>query len=345
MRVLVVGGTRFVGKHLVDELVARGHDVALFNRGRTRPAVFDNVAVYGALERIVGDRNADLSALSGREWDVVIDTCAYVPRQVHALLNVIDGCAALYTLISTVSVYADPQAPGTTEDAALLPPPSHLSTDPGPQQRDPTTYGALKAMCEEAARARLDEERCLIIRPGFVVGPEDYTWRFPYWVDRIAGGGEVLAPAPQTNPLQVLDARDLAAFLVRRIEIRAWGTCHVAGPATPATFESVLATMNAVSDAGAQPVWVDQLWLAQRGVEPSMLPLAIGPDDPVDVMRLDVGRALASGLSLRPIGDTVADTLAWLRATQATRPSGVGLAPERERALLNAWRGESRQER
>jgi 2'-hydroxyisoflavone reductase len=324
MRTLVVGGTRFVGKHLVDALLQRGHEVTLLNRGRTRPGLFAEV------NRIVGDRDADLSALRGRDWDLVVDTCAYRSEQVARLLDVVGGHTTRYVLVSTISVYAESSDPGITEDGDL-----HTRIDAG--HVTPETYGGLKVGCEEAARARMPDDRLLVVRPGLVVGPEDHTWRFPYWVERVANGGAVLAPAPADNPVQVVDARDLAMFVVRSAEVGAAGTFHVTGPVESLTFGDTLDRIDVVAKADAEVVWVDRSWLADHGVEPGVLPLAVEPDASANLFRLDAARALGSGLSLRTLAETIADTLAWIRASADARPESIGLDPHREQELLSAW--------
>lgn len=320
MRVLVVGGTRFVGKHLVDACVTRGHDVTLFNRGTTRPGLFPD------LERIVGNRDEDLTPLSGRSWDVVIDTCAYEAPQVKRLLETIGPDPGFYVLISTISVYAPPGAPGITEDAPRL----------SPVVNGALAYGANKAQCEDTACAMLPAEKLLIVRPGLVVGPEDHTGRFPYWVDRMAGSDPFIVPAPASNPLQVIDARDLAGFIVRCSEAGHGGTVHATGPATSITVGGAMSAMHAVAKTSAATVWVDPVWLQTQGVVDA-LPLMMGRGDPIDLLRVNIGRALALGLALRPFASTFADTMEWLIATPDAIPSGIGLSRSRERELLRTW--------
>lgn len=326
MQVLVVGGTRFVGRHLVGVLVERGHRVTMFNRGRSEPGLF---ADDDAVEHVAGDRDEDLSSLAGHRWDVVIDTSAYRPAQVTALLDAVAASTGAYVLVSSVSVYADPVPPGAREDAALLP-----AAD-GDEEIG-LAYGELKVACEEAARRDLPADRLLVLRPGFVVGPHDYTWRFPYWVDRIAVGGRVLAPGPGHNPLQVVDARDLAMFAVRSAEVGARGTFHVAGPEEPMSLADVLDCIRVVVRSDAEVVWADRHWLAERGVGATSFPLVVPADERAAAMRIDIGRARGAGLSLRPLADTVADTLRWMRDDGTSPPSGPGIDRERERALIAA---------
>lgn len=317
MRVLVMGGTRFVGRHIVDVLLTRGHEVTLCNRGRSRPELFADV------ERIVADRDDDLSALSGRTWDVVLDTSAYVAEQVERLADALAGEPRL-VLISTVSVYDDPPA-GFREDATVVAP-----AGAGGDAR--TTYAARKVACERAARRLIPADRLLVVRPGFVVGPDDHTWRFPHWVQRVAAGGEVLAPAPRDHPLQVIDARDLAGFVAAALDLRASGDVHVAGPRR--SFDEVLGCIAEVTRSSCTLTWVDQGWLADRDVR---LPLAIPPGGPLGLMAADLSRATGLGLAHRPLRDTIADTLAWTRAPHVARPHAIAPDRDAEARLLAEW--------
>ena len=324
MHTLVVGGTRFVGKHLVEALLARGHEVTLFNRGKTRPGLFTDV------EHIAGDRDGDLSGLRNGHWDLVVDTCAYRPQQVARLVDALGDRSYTYVLVSTISVYAEPGEPGSTEDAPLR-------TRLDGQDVTPDTYGGLKVGCEEVARERVPHGQLLVLRPGLVVGPEDHTWRFPYWVARVAEGGYVLAPAPARNPLQVIDARDLAMFAVRSAEVGASGTFHVTGPVESLTIADALDCIDVVAKAGAEVIWVDRSWLAGQGVAADVLPLTTEPDNSANLLKIDIARALGAGLSLRPLSQTVADTLAWIRASPGTRPDKIGLDADLEQQLLHSW--------
>ena len=337
MRVLVAGGSRFVCRHIVSRLLRRGHRVTLFNRGRTDPGAFVD---QPDVQHVVGDRDGDLGVLRGRRWDAVIDTSAYRSTQVAHLLDALAGRFDRYVLISTVSVYDTPLPAGATEEAPLL---AAVHDGEAGEERtgagsDPATaYGARKAACEAVVRERLDDGALLIVRPGFLIGPGDYTWRFPYWIERMARGGPVLVPAPLDSPLQVLDARDLAVFITRALEVRLAGTLHVAGPADPCTLAEVLDCMESAIRGGGRPIWVDRGWLAERGVAAETLPLIVPADATANLMRLDLGSALAAGLSPRPLGDTIVETLDWMRAG-APRPAAVGLDTAREAGLLTAWR-------
>ena len=322
MRILVIGGTSFLGRHLVAHALASGHRMTLFHRGRTNPDLFPEA------ERIHGDRDGGLAPLAGHTWDAVLDTCGYVPRVVGDSAGLLADAVERYLFVSTLSVYPDDVEPGATEDAPLLdPPPAEV------EEITDETYGPLKVACERAVASALPD-RALIVRPGLIVGPDDPTDRFTYWVRRVAEGGEVLAPAPPEDPVQFVDVRDLAAFLLRHLEAGTVGVFNTIAPPIP--LEDLLAACRTASGSDAAVTWVPGPFLRERGVEPwSDLPLWL-PDDP-GANRFDPARALAAGLSPRPVAETVLDTLTWDRA-RPRQPLKAGLDAERERALLEAFR-------
>ncbi len=321
MRILVIGGTRFVGKHVVEQALARGHEVTLFHRGRTGPDLFPEV------EHRLGDRDGDLSALSEGEWDATIDTCAYLPRQVHALADTLGDRGGHHLLVSSVSAYAAPDGPGITEDAAL-----QELDDPTVEEVTGETYGGLKVLCERAAVERHGAST-LLVRPTYVVGPDDYTWRFPWWVARIARGGEVAVPGPAQAPLQVIDARDMGAWMVRLLEDGRQGAFHACSPEPPFTWaEAVQQIVDAVGPEGTNVTWVDPSVVVAAGVREGAFPLWSADDSDVWVMACDPSRAYGTGLTPRPLADTVRDTLAWTRTVE--EPPGTGVTPETESDLL-----------
>jgi 2'-hydroxyisoflavone reductase len=321
MRILVVGGTRFVGKHVVEQALARGHEVTLFHRGHT------GMDLFADLEHRFGDRNTDLSALAEGEWDATVDTCAYVPRQVHDLADALRGRGGHHLLVSSVSVYATPDGPGIDEDAELI-----ELDDPTTEEVTGETYGGLKVLCERAAVERHGTST-LLVRPTYVVGPDDHTWRFPWWVARIAQGGEVVAPGPPDAPAQVIDVRDLGEWMVRLLEDGRSGAFHAASPAPVFTWrEQVEAIAAAVAPDGTTVHWVEPAAVEAAGIEPGAFPLWSGDDPDVWVMAADPARAFATGLTPRPLADTIRDTLAWTRTV--TLPEGTGVTPEQERRLL-----------
>jgi 2'-hydroxyisoflavone reductase len=334
MRLLVIGGTLFLGRHVVAAARRRGHELTLFNRGVTDPAPIAGV------EQIHGDREHDMERLAGRRWDAVIDTAGYVPRVVRISAEALADAADTYVFVSSISAYGTFPRAGLAEDAPTAPPPPS-----GPDSEDVTRYySELKAACERVVEDVL-AGRALVIRPGLIVGPHDPTNRFTYWVRRLAVGGRVLVPRAPDQPVQLIDARDLADWIVRMVENRSAGIYNATGPAEPLTFGPMLERIRAATGGDAELVWIDEARLAEAGVEPwdelpLWLDLARNPDF-VGFLAADIGRALGAGLTLRPLEDTVIDTLAWLRARdEPSRPSAgpalppTGLSPEREAELL-----------
>ncbi len=334
MKLLVLGGTRFLGRHLVQQALDAGHEVTLLHRGRSGPGLFPQA------EHLVADRNGDLGVLAHGHWDAAIDTSAYVPRHVHTVAAALAGRVGQYQLVSTISVYADPNAPGTTEDAPLA-----ALADPQAEAVTGDTYGGLKALCEAAAMEGF-EGRCLVSRPGLIVGPHDPTGRFTWWVQRMArgaAGGPVLAPGEPEAQVQFIDARDAAAWMLRQAEQGHVGTFNLSGPEEPLTMRGLLDSARTALGNPAPLVWVDEAFLLAQGVGPWMeLPLWL-PRAQGGLLQVDITRALDTGLVCRPLAQTVLDTAAWAAsappapADAPPRPA-VGLAPEREAALLAAWR-------
>jgi 2'-hydroxyisoflavone reductase len=309
MKLLVLGGTRFVGRAVVDSALARGHEVTLFNRGRTNPELFPEV------ERLRGDRVDDLAALRGRSFEAVVDPSGFTPKAVRASVAALPG--AHYLFVSSISAYADLSVPPTEES------PTYTAGD---------GYGELKAAAEREVPAG-----GLIVRPGLIVGPNDPTYRFTYWVERIARGGDVLAPEPREAPVQLIDVRDLGGWLVRSAEDRLAGTFNAVGPAEPLTMERLLERIRAVSRSDVRFRWVAAEYLRQRGIEEwSKLPLWLVDPAYRGMQQAVNSRALAAGLELRPLEETVHDTLVWIRSGEPTflgdaRP---GLEPQQETELL-----------
>lgn len=323
MRALVIGGTQFVGRHIVAEALARGHDLTLFHRGVTGPDLFPEAT------HLLGDRNADLSALSEGTWDVTIDASAYLPRQVRSLAGALGDRGGHYVYISTISVYADPPGPGIDEDALL-----REVADPDSEVIDGDTYGGLKALCERAAQEAFGD--IAIVRPTYVVGPYDHTERFTWWVWRLARGGDILAPGPPDDPMQVIDARDLARFVVDVADGGRAGTWHTMTPQPPFSFSDLLDVIaHEVAPADHNVEWVTEDFLRDAGVGESTFPLWGAGDPQRFVLAADASRALAAGLSPRPLAESIRDTLEWARTSP---PDGTGLSPEREAELLAAWR-------
>jgi 2'-hydroxyisoflavone reductase len=317
MRLLVLGGTKFLGRATVDAALARGHEVTLFNRGQTNPGLYPNA------EKITGDRTEDLSALDGREWDAVLDMATFLPRVVRLSVDALQGRIGRYVYVSSISAYADQSVP-PVEGAPV----AELED---PDSESIEDYGALKATCERIVEDAYGE-RALIIRPGLIVGPHDPTDRFTYWPRRVAEGGRVLAPAPPDAPVQFVDVRDLGQWIVHVTERAASGVFNATGETI--TFEQVLAECQAVSGP-AEIVWVPSERLVQAGVGEWMeLPLWIVSPEYSATHLADVSKAVEAGLRFRPLAETIADTLAWDAEREWPRAEGVGLAPEREQELL-----------
>jgi 2'-hydroxyisoflavone reductase len=320
MRLLILGGTGFLGRHLVEAAGARGHELTLFDRGRTAPELFPE------LERLRGDREGDLDALRGRVWDAVVDASGYTPQAVERSADTLRGRADHYAFVSSVSAYADLSRPGIDESATLA--------------ANGTDYGAAKAAAERVLE-RAWASPLLRARPGVLVGPHDRSGRFGYWVRRVAAGGDLLVPGPPDRHVQVLDASDLASWLVAAAEARTEGVFNAVGPDEPLTMEELLAACRRVTASDARPVWVDPEFLVTQGLRPwSDVPLWPAGAF-AGIHEIDGSRAVRAGLRFRPLEETIADVHAWETAhSRVARPRGP--TREREAELLEAWRRSSR---
>ena len=333
MKLLVLGGTKFLGRHLVASALARGDEVTLFNRGLHNPEIFPEV------EKLRGDRDGGLDALRGRRWDAVVDTSGYVPRVVRASAELLAGSVGLYVFVSSVSVYPEFSRP--TDEGS----PTATLEDESVEEVTGETYGALKALCERAAEGAMPG-RVLAARAGLIVGPYDPTVRFSYWTARVARGGEVLAPAPPRRQVQFIDARDLSGWLLRMAESGGAGVFNANGPDYTLTMGHFLEECRAASRSDARLTWVGEKFLTEMGVGAwGELPLWIPEADETHrhFLRVNCSRAIAAGLRFRPLAETIRDTLAWQAAgAPAASKDGVPvpdvtLKPERERELLDAW--------
>ncbi|HBN09494.1 MAG TPA: epimerase [Cyanobacteria bacterium UBA8530] len=326
MKILILGGTRFLGRHLVEALAARGHEITLFNRGQS------NAALFPQLESLRGDREGNLMALEGRCWDTAIDTYGYLPRLVGASAALLARSVERYVFISSISVYPNPEIPGLNEDS----PPGRLA-DPSVEEITEETYGPLKALCEEVVEKSFPA-RALIVRPGLIVGPHDPSDRFTYWPSRIALGGEVLAPGEPERQVQFIDARDLAAWITLMVEKKETGVYNATGPAEKLTMRETLEACRAACGKDSNFHWVGEEFLAEQGItayrgkneDPFWL-----PERTAGMMAVDCSRAIARGLTFRPLSRTVQDTLAW---DQKRSPKGTWLiSSEKEAQLLSSW--------
>lgn len=343
-RMLILGGTGFIGPHMVRYAQSRGHTVTIFNRGNTNTHLFPNV------ERLEGDRNNDLRALEGREWDVVLDNHATLPRWVRQTAELLKDSVQQYVHVSTISVYAGASfdigdgryaEPGSDQEEQLrMDEDSELAQLPGnhdgSEQVTGETYGPFKVMAEEDAR-RAFPGRATIVRPGLIVGPGDPTDRFTYWPVRVHRGGEILVPGDGRDSVQFIDARDLTAWIVRLAEDGVAGTFNATGPAARLSFAEMVHGMRATTSEPMRFTWVDPVFLRDHDVQPwGHLPVWI-PSDPLSYVRID--RAISTGLTFRPMADTVRDTIEW----HGTRPQErqdqlrAGLTSEREAEVLAAW--------
>lgn len=321
MKLLLLGGPRFLGRALADTALARGHELTFFNRGRTGPELYPEV------EKLRGDRTGHLGALRGRSWDAVIDTCGFVPHVVSASAKALAD-SGRYCFVSSISVYADFSRP-MDEESALTP----LGDDPvGELTPDFSNYGALKALCEATVTGVLGD-RALVVRPGLIVGPHDPTGRFTYWPHRVARGGEVLAPAPPERLAQFIDVRDLATWMVELCERDVGGTFNATNAGIP--WGELLETCRTVSGGNAEVVWIPDEFLTEQGVGEWMeLPLWIADPTMSAAGEAVIDRALATGLRFRRLDDTIRGTL-----DQALPTDAAGLSPEREAVLLAKWHG------
>jgi len=326
MRILIIGGTRFLGRHLVEAALARRHEVTLFNRGKSNPDLFPQ------LETIIGDREKDLDKLSGRIWDTAIDVAGYLPRIVRLSAIGLEMSVSRYVFISSLSVYADFRKIGIDESY-----PVGKIEGESVEEITGETYGPLKALCEKAVR-EIYSERALIIRPGLIVGPHDPTDRFTYWPVRVARGGDVLAPQKPQATTQIIDVRDLSDLIIKLIEENGSGVYNATGPEYELTMGKLLEVSKQVSGSDANFNWASVEFLNQNKVEAwSDMPAWI-PDDEegVGFARIDISKAIHAGLKFRPLEETVRDTLEWAKTRPVDHEWRAGLTAEREAEVLAA---------
>ena len=333
LRILILGGTGFTGPFQVKYALSRGHKVTVFNRGKTHPGELPK-----EVEQLIGDRNGQLEALKGKKWDVCIDNPTTLPAWVRDAAQILKGNVERYIFISTISVYADTST-GPDENAPLA---KYEGADPFKETLEAMkasgykTYGPLKALSEQETE-KWFPDKSLIIRPGLIVGPRDETDRFTYWPVRIDRGGEVLAPGNPSDPVQFIDGRDLAEWTIRMAENRETGIYNATGPAKELGIGGMLDGIKTALNSNATFAWADAEFLKQQKVEAwSDMPVWAG--DELGMSRTNISRALAKGLTFRPLGDTARDTLAWFKAQKPERQAKMraGLTPEREAEVLVA---------
>ena len=337
MNILIIGGTRFLGRYLVTAALARGHKITLFNRGN------HSIDTPADVETIEGDRHTELHKLKGRRWDAVVDTCGHLPRAVRATAEVLSDSVNRYVFISSQNAYANVSVPGITEDY----PRATLSReqldeanaiDTNGQPAYGALYGPLKAECERAAEEMMPN-RVLVLRPGLIVGPHDYSDRFTYWVARLADGGQVLAPGRPERFIQFIDVRDLAEWTIRMIERDGVGAYNTHGLPGVLTMQSLVDECKLVSNSDAEFVWADEEFLLREGVAAwSEMPLWL-PEEAAPHLKgfmfISPEKAIAEGLSFRPLRETIADTLSWYRTERPNEALKAGLKNDKERALLD----------
>jgi 2'-hydroxyisoflavone reductase len=334
LRILILGGTGFTGPYQVRYALSRGHKVTTFNRGKTHPGELPS-----EVEQLIGDRNGKLDALKGRKWDVAIDNPTTLPAWVRDAAEILKENVERYVFISTISVYAD-TSKGVDETAPLAKydgPDPYKETLEAMKASGYKTYGPLKALSEKEAE-KWFPGKTLIIRPGLIVGPGDETDRFTYWPVRIDRGGEVLAPGKPSDPVQFIDARDLAEWTIRMAENRETGIYNATGPAKPLGIGEMLDQTKSALNSDAKFTWILANFLEQQKVEAwSDMPVWAG--DELGLARTNISRALAKGLTFRPLTETARDTLAWFKSQPQDRQSKLraGLTPDREAEVLAAW--------
>ena len=330
MRILMIGGTAFVGRHITEAALAAGHDVTLFHRGETGSALFPQAT------HLTGDRNSDLSALAEGSWDATVDVCAYFPRQVQSLAAALGGRGGRHVYISSVSAYSPDVPFGYDESAPLAD-----VTEPDAQTVTNENYGGLKVACERLV-TELYGPDTTIIRPTYVIGPHDRTYRFTWWVDRIGRGGNVLAPGNPDDPIQLIDGRDMAAWIVGPLDQSVTGTFHAVNPEPTFTWRQMLTAIESeVAPAGTELTWVPSDFLVAEGVSDAELPLwPAGETEGADLMNASPAAAFATGLHPRPLRETIADLHAEVQAA-ASGKAGIGTSAQREAELLTRWAAKS----
>jgi 2'-hydroxyisoflavone reductase len=349
LKILVLGGTGLIGPPMVEYAIARGHEITLFNRGKT------NADLFPGLEKLKGDRNDDISAIeaqvaAGRKWDAVIDNTASIPRWVTATAGLLANASDSYLYTSSISAYADHSKPGADETAEVG------QIDPEEEAKVLTNkditgenYGPLKARCEAEARKAFTDDRTCIVRPGLIVGPGDYSDRFTYWPVRIFKGGEVMAPGNPTDPVQFIDARDLGEWYIRLVEDGTTGTFNGVGPRSPMSIAGMLYGIRATVDNDISFTWVDAEFLEEHEVQPWMhMTVWVPPiGEYAGFSTSNIDRAIEAGLTFRPLADTAVATVAYWNSLDADRheKKRAGCPPELEEKVLKAWHEKMKNEK
>jgi 2'-hydroxyisoflavone reductase len=328
--VLILGGTNFLGPHQVRVLLERGHQVSIFTRGRRQPVMFPEL--FERVEHLVGDRNGDLTALEGRAWDAVIDNSGQQVKWARESAELLRD-SGLYVYVSSTGVFYPYLTTDIGEDGPIL-----LADDP---PREQPTYGVMKALSERAVRAVFGE-RAIVVRPGYIVGPGDSTDRFPYWPVRIHRGGTILVPGKPDDPVQLIDVRDLIEWMVRLIESRTGGTFNAVGPSARLTMAEFVHGARAAVSAPVSWVWVDDYDFLEAQRLTYAIPWILPRGDQLGAMRISNARAVAAGLTCRPLAATVRETIDWWYSGAVTeerrRSARFAITAERESEIIEAWR-------
>lgn len=343
LNILILGGTGFTGPFQVKYALDRGHKVTVFNRGKTHPGELPKEA-----EQLLGDRNGQLDALKGRKWDVCIDIPTTLPVWVRDAAQVLKGNVDRYVFISTISVFSDVSKPNMDESGPLA---EYKGADAMAETQQTLAasnyglYGPLKVLSEKEAE-KWFPGKALIVRPGLIVGPGDGSDRFTYWPVRIEKGGEVLAPGTPSDPVQFIDARDLAEWVIRMVEQGTVGTFNATGPNYKLTMGKMFDGIKAATKSNATFTWADADFLRAQKVHAwSDMPTWVPPKgDSVGFSQINVQKAISKGLTFRSIGDTTKATLEWFHQQAPERQAKLkaGLTPEREAAVLAAWHAQQK---
>lgn len=334
LRILILGGTSFLGPHQIRYALERGHSISTFTRGRTEPSIFPDI--FDSVEKLIGDRENDLEALRGRSWDVVIDNSGARTQWTRDSAQLLKENAGAYLYVSSTGVYYPYLTTEIGEDTAVA------TVDESGGENGSAAYGVMKATSEIAAREAFGDDRTLVIRPGYIVGPADRSDRFTYWPVRFNRGGEILAPGKKSDQVQMIDVRDLTEWMIRLLEVGASGVFNATGPGFPLSMEEFIYGMRATTSSVLSFTWIeDYAFLEEHNLTfaiPWLMPVA----DHLGSQRIDVSRAVAHGLTYRPMAVTAMDTLDWWHSENVTDERRTSprfvLTPEREAEILAAWK-------
>lgn len=324
MKLLIIGGTKFLGRWIAEAALSRGHELTLFHRGHTNKGLFE-------VEEILGDRDGETDKLGGRRWDAVIDTCGYFPRVVELSADQLSETVGLYCFISSISVYESGQS-GADENGTLI----RFGEMPKGEEITGETYGGFKVLCEEAVNRIMGGEKSLIIRPGLIVGPHDPSDRFTYWIDRFGSREEILVPDRGAEPVQFIDVRDQAEFVVRMVEQSSSGVFNTTGPASVATLGDMWSACRDGCDGLPTEIVISDAFMKENEITEWVdFPLLLPLDG--EKMDVDCSKAISCGLTLRPMSETVSATAEWHRSRGEVQLK-AGMSRERELELIAKWK-------